>query len=88
MKGETVAQVKKWVGIRHINQILALSFEGQTAKAKIKINTPRLGVKVYDIVVDGVVVYDELYLTDDTEYYMDKEEFLMLIDHIKMNKEL
>lgn len=75
----------RWLGIRGINQVLAICFEDQDAKAKITINTPNLGVKMYDIIINGEVVWEDLSLTDDTEYYIDKAEFLMIISEIMLN---
>lgn len=77
----------RWLGIRGINQVLAICFEDQDAKAKITINTPNLGVKMYDIIINGEVVWEDLSLTDDTEYYIDKAEFLMIVSEIMRNLE-
>lgn len=78
-------ETPRWVGIRSINRILSIVFEGQDAKAKITINTPNLGVKVYDIIINGEVVFKDLSLTDETDYYMDKAEILMIISEIMLN---
>lgn len=80
-------ETPRWVGIRSINRILSIVFEGQDAKAKITINTPNLGVKVYDIIINGEVVFKDLSLTDETDYYMDKAEILMIISEIMLDRE-